>query len=495
MTTTDRVRAATGPGRPAADGSSVPATIRIVGWITLATGLGLLAVVLTIRSSLITSSERESNESVEQEIEEFRTFARTGTDPETGEGFASASRLLELYLQRQFPGRGEVLLGWDRTAEDAGSAAILQRVEDDLGLTSDLDAVAALIEQEEASGVAELDGREYRWGRADVLDDRGRAVGSFLIAEFQEPARTEVTEIVRLVVWVCLGGLLLTALIGFAIAGVILAPVRKVRHAAAQISRTDIGRRLDVRGRDDIAALASTFNAMLDRLETSFRAQHRFVRTAEAHVRGPLATLSDAAAPTAVRRAAGEEVTTTLRDMATLTASQLPGFVEPVDLAAADLGATLAERARAATPGHSWREVLGATGRVTADSDRLAEAVAALAHNAAAEHRGDAPLRIGTRSDADSFEVWVEDDGPGLTRAEAVAVLDRYGDLAGADGLKGATEPTTDAGLGLAVVHAVADAHLGSAWVETTPGSGARFGLRIPREPDRPIPPDRPDDD
>jgi len=74
--------------------------------------------------------------------------------------------------------------------------------------------------------------------------------------------------------------------------------------------------------------------------------------------------------------------------------------------------------------------------------------------------------------DADAVELWVSDDGPGLAPDRASSVLHRYAEGPGTAG--------SGAGLGLAVVRAVADAHGGSAWVETAPGEGARFGLRLP---------------
>lgn len=71
--------------------------------------------------------------------------------------------------------------------------------------------------------------------------------------------------------------LLMTTGIGWAVAGRILRPVRIIRSTAAQLTEQDLTRRIPVQGRDDIAALADTFNAMLDRLERAFAAQREFV--------------------------------------------------------------------------------------------------------------------------------------------------------------------------------------------------------------------------
>lgn len=80
----------------------------------------------------------------------------------------------------------------------------------------------------------------------------------------------------------------MTTGIGWAVAGRILAPVRPVRRAAAQLTEQDLTRRIPVQGRDDIALLAETFNAMLDRLERAFAAQRQFVDDAGHELRTPI---------------------------------------------------------------------------------------------------------------------------------------------------------------------------------------------------------------
>ncbi|WP_170219403.1 sensor histidine kinase [Nocardioides litoris] len=463
-------------------GSPIPARLRIVAWITLATSLVLLAVVLTVRSALLTDVEDAANESVQQEVDEFRTFAAEGRDPETGGPFASAGRLLELYLQRQFPGRAEVFVGYDAGVPAGTSPLVVQDLDDRYGLLDDPDLVAELVESEAASGIAEVDGRSFRWGTAEVVDRGGVRTGELLVAAFVEPGRAEVARTTQLIVGVSLGGLLLTAGIAFVVAGQILAPVRTVRRAAARITRADLSRRIEVRGRDDLAALASTFNSMLDRLEGSFRSQRHFVRVADRHIRGPVDLLADPTTPPEDRARAARRIRSTLDDMALLTSSQLPGFADPADVEVARLGDDLARAAAGAAPDHDWELRLTGSGAAHVDPGLLRAATVALAENAAAEHAGPRPLRLGVEAGATHLDVWVEDDGPGLAEEQAQHVLDRYTDLADDD----AGGPDAPTGLGLAVVRAVADAHDGSAWVETAPGEGARFGVRVPLGP--PVP-------
>lgn len=465
---TERLSAAAPEREP--DGSAVPARLRIVGWIVLATSLGLLAVVLTVRSALLTDVDRAANSDVVQEVDEFRTFADRGRDPSTGRAFASAERLLALHLEREFPGEAEVLAAFVRGAD---RPVLAQAVRDRFALTGDTALVQRLVQDPASSGTARTAAGEFRWGKAVVEPSAGSAGGAFLVAQFTGPARAEVDRVVRLVALVCLGGLLLTAGIAYAVAGQILAPVRTVRLAASRITRADLGQRIEVRGRDDVAALALTVNAMLDRLQDAFQAQQRFAAAAGRHLRAPLDVLADDGAAPRARAEAGARATAVLDDLEVLAAAEAPGFLSPVAVDLAVLTEQLADDVRGLTD-RRWVVERAAHGRVDVDDVRVRQAVRRLALNALQQPSSGAPLRLGVAVDrthgGEAVEVWVADDGPGLAPERAASVLERYTE----------SSTSTGAGLGLAVVRAVADAHSGSAWVETAPGEGARFGLRLP---------------
>ena len=72
------------------------------------------------------------------------------------------------------------------------------------------------------------------------------------------------------------------------VAGQILAPVRMVRRAAAEITEQDLTRRIPIAGRDDVAGMAEQFNAMLDRLEHAFTVQRQFADDASHELRTPI---------------------------------------------------------------------------------------------------------------------------------------------------------------------------------------------------------------
>jgi two-component system OmpR family sensor kinase len=429
----------TPPQPRAPDGSPVPARLRIVGWIMLTAALGLLAVVLTVRSPLLSDVERAANASVAQEVDEFRTWAGPGP-------------------ARNLP------------------PLLVQAVGDPFGLLAEPGLVQRLVDDPGSSGTATTEESEFRWGKAEVTTATGDAGGVLLVTEFLGPGRAEADRVIQLVALVCLGGLLFTAGIAYVVAGQILGPVRAVRRAASRITRADLDRRIEVRGRDDVAALAVTFNAMLDRLQQTFRAHQSFSAAAGRHLRAPLAVLGTERSLPAERHAAIAHITAILDDLDVLASSQSPGFAVPVPTEVAGLTRQLAADVRALGV-RQWIIEGTAGGTAEVDAQRVRQAVRCLALNALRQPSAGAPLWLGSLIVDDHVEVWVTDDGPGLTPERATRIFGHYRDEPVPTG---SSADDGRPGLGLAVVRAVADAHHGSAWAETEPGRGAAFGLRLP---------------
>ena len=82
--------------------------------------------------------------------------------------------------------------------------------------------------------------------------------------------------------------LLIASALAWVVAGRLLAPLRALDETARSISETDLTRRIPVSGNDEIAELARTFNAMVDRLEGAFASQRAFVSDASHELRTPI---------------------------------------------------------------------------------------------------------------------------------------------------------------------------------------------------------------
>jgi two-component system, OmpR family, sensor kinase len=293
----------------------------------------------------------------------------------------------------------------------------------------------------------------------------------------------EVDEAVQIAAGVSLAVLLLAAALAFATAGRVLSPLRELTDTARGIGESDLTRRIDVHGRDEIAQLAHTFNAMLDRLEAAFASQRAFVsdaghelRTPITIIRGHLELLGD---DPRERRETIELVTDELDrmsrfvdDLLTLAKAERTDFLQPTDVDLDVLTEECLAKAEALAP-RAWRlDGIGAC-RLTADRQRLTQAVMNLAHNAVQHTREGDEIGLGSSVEDGVARLWVRDTGPGVAAEDRERIFERFARGEGGRRSEGA-------GLGLAIVRAIAEAHGGRVTLAPAPGGGARFTVEVP---------------
>jgi heavy metal sensor kinase len=305
------------------------------------------------------------------------------------------------------------------------------------------------------------------------LDDRDEALASLL------------TQI-------AIGGpvaLLLASLAGYALAGAALRPVEAMRSRASEISTTVDGRRLpEPDGDDEIARLARTLNEMLARLEAGLERERRFVAEASHELRTPLASLR-AELELALRRPRSpEELRAALASAAEET-DRLAALAEDLlVLARSDEGALRLEReplaaeelfesvagrfaARAGGAGLSLEVVAPPGLRAVGDRTRLEQALGNLVDNAV-RHGGGTVRLEATRANG-AVSLSVSDAGPGFAPEVLPHAFERFSRADGARSGGGA-------GLGLAIVAAIARAHGGTATARNLLGGGAEVTLVVP---------------
>ena len=289
--------------------------------------------------------------------------------------------------------------------------------------------------------------------------------------------------------------LLLASLAGYGLAAAALRPVEAMRRRAAAVSATAPGRLPVPPSRDEISRLATTLNEMLERLETSFEHERRFVADASHELRTPLALLRTEIEVTLRRPRSAAELETTLRSAAEETerlsrlaedllliaradSGSLPIRREPV--AAEDVLARVAARYAGAGSRVGRSVVAEETGVVLeADPDRLVQALGNLVDNALAHGAGSVTLFAYERGDA--VELHVADDGKGFPEEFLPRAFDRFSRADEARG-RGGT------GLGLSIVDLIATAHGGSAGASNRSGGGADVWVSLPRALEHPDP-------
>lgn len=294
-----------------------------------------------------------------------------------------------------------------------------------------------------------------------------------------------------------LEGLLLLGypvLIGFVAAvvwvvvGRSLRPVEAMRREVAEISASDLHRRVAVLGtHDEVASLAATLNDMLDRLEGSTIRQRQFVADASHELRTPVANIRAAVEVATAHPAVADWATVAadilrqeermerLTDDLLVLARSDDGRLRPRHEVVELQSLITAELARP-VPGGRRLMARGAlpVARVIADPDQIGRALTNLIDNGLRHARSTVAVAL-TRGSRWA-EITVTDDGVGIAPADAERVFERFERL---DADRGRTSGA--AGLGLAIAKALIVANGGSIAVAgSTPGSGATFIVRLP---------------
>ncbi|MFE5953780.1 ATP-binding protein [Streptomyces massasporeus] len=481
--TTDR--ATTTAPVPTADTGRrrVSARVRILLWLLLVMALALAAVAMTTRSFLLRDVDHRINRLLTQETGEFANFVERGGDPRTGRPFTDADRLLGVFLERQYPDADEELIGLVGRA-GAGPRQIRQphALPVALPLHEDPGARARVFGSPDSSGVLDRPQGEIRWAKVTVAQPGRAPDAAFVVAFHPEREQARVNSVFRTLLVISGVALLLTVGIAWAVAGRILKPVRVVRAAAAQLTEQDLTRRIPVHGHDDIAALAETFNGMLDRLERAFAAQREFVddaghelRTPITIVRGHLEVMGDdpAEREETVRLVTDEldRMSRIVEDLLLLAKAERPDFVSLEPVQVAELTADVYVKARTLGD-RDWRLDAVADLEAELDPQRITQAMVQLAQNAVQHTTPGQTIRIGSRADGPDLELYVADSGPGVQPQDAEVIFERFRRGTARRGARG-----SGAGLGLSIVKAIAEGHRGRVRLHGTPGGGATFAL------------------
>lgn len=297
-------------------------------------------------------------------------------------------------------------------------------------------------------------------------------------------------------------GLLLTILLAIIAALVsrqVVAPIRDARLAAEAITSGRLDEKMEVRGTDDLASLATSMNNMaaelnrqITQLEELSRVQQRFVSDVSHELRTPLTTVRMAAevlhdakdefGPLEQRSAEllqdeldrFESLLADLLEISRFDAGAAELAIEAVDLVEVVSGEMDAQRAFAERQGTEL--ILHAEGPAPAEVDvrRVRRILRNLLSNAI-EHGEQRPIDVTVVTDGKAVAVAVRDHGVGFEAAHVKQVFHRFWR---ADPARNRTVGGT--GLGLSI--SMEDARLHGGWLNAwgRPGKGAQFRLTLP---------------
>ncbi len=312
-------------------------------------------------------------------------------------------------------------------------------------------------------------------------------------------------ELPRLILTLLAGSLLTLVFTvggGFWLADRAMRPVRTITHAAQTISETDLSRRLTLHSKDELGELANTFDGMLARLDAAFQRQRQFVADASHELRTPLTIVNlEATRALASQRKTPEyeralgvirsendfmiRLVNDLLTLARMDAGQAVLQKQSLDLSDVALEAverlsSLAARNQVTLEAGDMPEA-----QIIGDRQYLLQMISNLIENGIKYTTGN-ERRVYVESGLQDGYAWVRisDNGPGIEQSYLQHLFDRFYQV---DKARSRQEPQEDdsqgpsgSGLGLSIVQWIVQAHGGTVGVESTPGEGTTFEVRIP---------------
>lgn len=457
------------------------ARMRILAWILIPVLVALAASVGGAWFLLNADLGQRLDSHLSREARELEILAERAINPRTGQPFSNSRELLELYIQRTITDPGEtmfVVVDGMVTARSSENPPVR------------LDKIPQLVAQAAAEsspifGNLQTDAGRVRYHIVPVQSDvdSGALVAAFFIDENSE----DVNQLILRFIQVSLLFLLLAAVIGWLVTGRVLAPVRKLRETAHSIGESDLSQRIERVGYkgDEFDALATEFNDMLDRIQTSFGVQRQFVDDAGHELRTPLTIVrghldlikqDPTQIPTSLPIIQDEvlRMARLVQDLQTLTKLNQPGFIQADTTNLFDLCDELFVKASALAE-RNWQVSHPQPDDLAEiDRQRITQAVLQLCENASRHTKLGDKIEISCSINGDELTLAVSDSGVGIALTDRERILKRFA--------RGSTKDADSAGsgLGLAVVSAIAEGHGGRVQISDSPFGGARVAIVLP---------------
>ncbi|TRW42842.1 sensor histidine kinase [Georgenia yuyongxinii] len=450
----------------------------------LATVLALTLLTLVVAGGTAWVLQRNRvdsriDASLQRTVDEFTAFAKSAADPLTGQPYATAQDLIYAGMQREVPGPSEGMAGFVEGRLELELPTGL-KINEDPELANHLEM---MVTRPGRIASVTTSTSEYRYAIVKVtLTDV--AQGALVVAFDRSAEMDEVDDTFRTYALVAAIALVVLAAVGWVLAGRLLSPLRHLRETAESITDTDLSRRIEVRGNDDLSELTRTVNAMLSRLEDAFTSQRELLDDAGHELRTPITVVrghlelmdpNDPADAAATKELALSELDRMHRladDLVLLAKSERPDFVQPARTSIGELTDNVLDQARALGE-RRWLIDARLEGEVLVDSQRITQALLQLAANAVKFSEPGSVIALGSTLRGGRLLLWVRDEGIGIAPDEQARIFERFGRASQSVGRDGA-------GLGLAIVAAIAAAHGGRVDVDSKVGAGSVFVLDLP---------------
>lgn len=314
-------------------------------------------------------------------------------------------------------------------------------------------------------------------------DPMGEAMGEATLVAFTDAMRQALLAATVIAV-------VAATVVSVAVAARIARPITRLAHAAHRVAGGHYSERVPSDEPGELGELASSFNDMAGSLEATERRRLQLVGDVAHELRTPLTTLDGylegledgVIEPTAqtwnLLRVETARLTRMVNDLSELwraEARQLPLRIDAVDAAAVarEVGARFGPQGQ---PRGIAFDLPEAPAIAMADRDRVAQIVSNYLSNALRHAPDGSRITVSAGRHGDAVRIAVADAGPGLAPDQLEAVFERFYRVDAAR-----SRAVGGAGIGLAIVRALAEAMNGSAWAESAgAGRGSTFYVELP---------------
>jgi len=465
--------------------SRVTMSARVALAVTIVLALGVLALSLAAYWRLSASLAMDLDRSLVREAEAFAGAMASGVTEDSD--VRAATRTYLAARAQSSSTFHPVLLVHFAT----GTPAVISNT--DLLLETATGNRAALDVATAKSAFVDLTfGTErYRATTVPVRASDGTIVAVFEAALPTSATREIGTQLLATMLGLGTTIVVIGALVAVLVARAALRPLARAASTAATITQSSLGDRIEYAGPDDeVGEMARAINAMLDRLESAFGEQRRFTADASHELRTPLAVIAGHAE---MLRSLEMEPAERAEELA-LISDEVARMGRLVDdllaLARLESGgagphqplevSTLLAEAAARGRGLGDRTITVAAASdlwVSGDPDQLMQALLNLVGNAVAHTRPGGTITLSaTAPQPGLVHITVADDGPGIRREDLDRVFDRFYRVQGPRGAD-----SGGSGLGLAITRRLVELHGGTVAASNRAGSGAVFGIELPR--------------
>lgn len=287
---------------------------------------------------------------------------------------------------------------------------------------------------------------------------------------------------------------ILASVLGYWLSGRSLAPVNRIIETTTLIGAQNLSSRLEVpKARDEIRQLTETLNAMLSRIEASFKRITQFTADASHDLRTPMAVIRATAEITLRKTRTQEEYRRALSTILETSVDTSELLENLLTLARADAGAAGMEMRRLDLVAHVQKarergallgiekalDVTATTPRepvwIKADAIAVDRLLLILLDNAVKYSPSGGRCEIALSQSENRAEITVSDSGAGIPQEELNNIFDRFYRVD-----RARSKNTGGAGLGLAIARWIAEMHGGTIAAESTVGAGSAFRVHIP---------------